>query len=462
MVGAEVRRYASDRRGLALNVFLGIGGGFFGSLAETMLLPTLVLAFFVAPLTGSYATVGLVPAIGIGVWLLARLPAAILVNSRRRKLPWAIGASLIKAAALALLAAVCFRADQTSTEPLLRSFFICYVAYSLASGFGSVPVAAVISKAVPHEARGMFFQQRALWGGLSGLVAGLVVVQLLGPAAPAFPQNFGVLFLAATVTQLAATFFLATIREPLRIAEPQTSLPAQALRGTPEALADPNFRRFLLFRLFLSSSAIVDPFLIIFAASALGVPSSAVGWYVIAFVAGRVLSLPFWAALAHRHGERACLQVAALVRLVPPLLALMLPILASSSRLNERIGNAATLQAVFGVAYLALGMSLAGQSRGNYGYLAEAAPDRSRAAYAALTNALLAVVAFTPIAGGMLIERRGYDALLLTATGLGLLAVFASGALTDTHVRTRPTAQAWRLRRGGGNGRERAVSRTRF
>jgi MFS family permease len=439
---------------LALNVLLGIAGGAFASLAETMLLPTLVLAFFVAPLTSSYATVGLVPAIGIGLWLLARLPAAILVAPQRRKLPWAIAASLVKAAALALLAAVCFRADATSTDPLLRSFLICYVAYSVAAGFGSVPIAAVIGKAIPHEARGFFFQQRILWGGVSGLVAGLVVVQLLGPAAPQFPQNFGILFLAATVTQLAATFFIATIREPLRIAEPRASLPTLALRGIPQALADPNYRRFLLFRVLLSSSSLVDPFLIIFAASALGVPGSAVGWFVIAFVAGRLLTLPLFAALAHRHGERACLQVAALLRLVPPLVALVLPYLVSSPQFSRWFSNPVTLPALFGIAYIALGATLAGQSRGNFGYLAEVAPERSRAAYAAITNAVTAIVAFVPIVGGIVIERRGYDALLLTASGLALLAVFASGALTDTHVRTRRTAQAWRLRRGNGAPRE--------
>lgn len=460
MVGAEVRRYSSDRRGLTMNVFLGIAGGAFGSLAETLILPTLVLAFFVAPLTGSYATVGLVPAIGIGLWLLARFPALVLVSPQRRKLPWAIGASLVKAAALALLAIVCFRADAGSAEPLLRSFLICYVAYSVASGFASVPIAAVVGKAMPHDARGLFFQQRMLWGGVAGVVAGLVIVQLLGPSAPSFPQNFGVLFLAATVTQLATTFFIATIREPLRIAEPRTLLPGQVLRGIPEALADPNYRRFLLFRVLLSSSALVDPFLIIFAASTLGVTGGTVGWYVIAFIAGRILSLPLWVALAHRHGERACLQVAALVRIIPPLVALILPFLVSSPQFNRWFTNPSTVPTVFGIAYVALGVTLAGQARSNFGYLAEAAPERSRIAYAAITNTVLAIVAFAPILGGMLIERRGYDALLLTSTGLGLLAVFASGALTDTHVRARRTAQAWRLRRSG-TPRESAVRGTR-
>jgi MFS family permease len=141
--------------------------------------------------------------------------------------------------------------------------------------------------------------------------------------------------------------------------------------------------------------------------------------------------------------------------------ALVLPFLVTSDPFSRWFANPVTLPALFGLAYVALGMTLAGQARGNFGYLAEVTPGRSRASYAAITNAVLAVVAFVPIVGGLIIERRGYDALLLTASGLALLAVFASGALTDAHVRTRRTAQAWRLRRGNDGPREPAVRTSR-
>ena len=42
---------------------------------------------------------------------------------------------------------------------------------------------------------------------------------------------------------------------------------------------------------------------------------------------------------------------------------------------------------------------------------------------------------------------RSETALFLIAALVCLVSVFASGVLTDTHVRTRPTAEAWRLRR---------------
>ncbi|HEU5434751.1 MAG TPA: hypothetical protein VFU81_23965, partial [Thermomicrobiales bacterium] len=266
MPGAEIRGYASDRRGLTLNVFLGVAGGALAALAETLLLPIVVLAFFVGQLTTSYEAVGFVPAIGIGLWAVGRIPASTLVAGQRRKQPWAVAASLIKATATALLAFVCFRVGpgdlSVAAGPLLRTFFICWVAYSLAGGFASIPVAALVAKAIPDEARAVFYRQRGLWTGVAGLLAGLVVAQLFRVGGPAFPRNYALLFLAATICQLAAIFFLLTLKEPLRVAPGRSLAPGIVARAVPDALADPNFRRFIVFRALLSAAAVVDPFLV--------------------------------------------------------------------------------------------------------------------------------------------------------------------------------------------------------
>lgn len=447
MVGAEIRRYASDRRGQALNVFLGIAGGALGSLAETLLLPTIVLTFFVGQLTDSYVVVGLVPAVGVGCWLLARIPATIFVAPQRRKLPWAIGAALVRAASTALLAAVCFRATEGAEPQLLRSFFICYVAYSLASGFTGVPIAYVVAKAIPHDARPFFFRQRTVWSGVMGLVAGLVLVQLLGEAGPRFPRDYALLFLAATVCQTATAFFIATLREPIRISDSQRGSLNSVLGSLPQAIADANFRRFLSFRVLFAVASLSDPFLVIFAASELALPASYVGAYVMALVGGMLASSPLWLSVERRSGYRGVLQLSALIRLVAPLLALMLPFLARSDIYQENVTSDTVLPVLFSLAFVAIGVSLGGQSRASTTYLSEIAPGRRRESFGSITNGALAVSAMAPLLSGWIVERRDFPTLFIAAILIGLLAVFVSGALTDTHVRTRPNATAWRLRR---------------
>ena len=72
MAGAELRRGSSDGRGLTLNAFLAVAAEALGGAIDVLLLPSLVLAFFVAELTPSYTTIGLVPAIASGFWRCRR------------------------------------------------------------------------------------------------------------------------------------------------------------------------------------------------------------------------------------------------------------------------------------------------------------------------------------------------------------------------------------------------------
>ena len=180
-----------------------------------MLLPSLILAFFVAELTPSYPTIGLVPAIAVGFWTLARFPGHVLTMGRRRKQPWAFGAAIARAGAVAVLALVVSRTGPDgltgSARPLLATFFLCLTVYSLAGGFGSVPGAALLGHAVSGQAWAAFSRQRSIWSALLSVAGALVVMRLLGSNAVPFPGNYGRLFLAATVCLIAVAVITVTI-----------------------------------------------------------------------------------------------------------------------------------------------------------------------------------------------------------------------------------------------------------
>jgi MFS family permease len=55
---------------------------------------------------------------------------------------------------------------------------------------------------------------------------------------------------------------------------------------------------------------------------------------------------------------------------------------------------------------------------------------------------MLAIVAFSPVLGGMLIERFGYEVLFGVAAAVGLATVFAGGWLTETASRVRERQDA--------------------
>jgi hypothetical protein len=438
--GSELRHYSSDRRGMALNSILGVAAESATTAAEVMLLPSVILAFFVAELTPSYATIGLVPAIAIGFWTLGRLPAHLLSQSRRRQQPWAFASAIVRAAALGVLAVITSRIDPSSlsqsARPLILTVFLCLIAFSLAGGFGSLAGGALLQSSIATESWGSFVRRRAGWSALLAILAAVVVARLLGAGGLPFPGDYGRLFLVATICLVIVAVLTAAMREP------RTAVSALSATNTPprtwrQLLQDSRYRRFLLFRVLLSSTAAIDPFLFLYAITRLGAPVTKIGDYVILGVLGWVLSAPVWFWVERRSGARTLLQSAAVVRLIAPAVALATPPLASIGLIRERLPDATALTTVYGAAFFVIGAALAAQSRGNYDYLAALAPHAVLPAFTGLTNAVLALVAFAPVAGGILIERFSYEALFGVAAAVGLLTVFTGGWLAETPSRAR-------------------------
>ncbi len=440
MPGVELHRDSSSTRGLTLNSILGIGSESVGAMAEVLLLPSLILAFFVAELTPSYVTIGLAPAVAISLWTLARVPARLLTASRRRQQPWAFGAALIRAGAVAVLAIVTIRIDPAgltqSGRPLLLTFFLCLMVFTLAAGFGSVPTEALLRSTIRGEEWAVFVRRRSIATLLLCVVAALIVYRLLGASALGFPGNYGRLFLAATVCLIAAAMFVAATREP--------SLPAATYGPallSPRALIKPlddyRFRRFLLFRVLLSLTTAIDPFLFLYAVTRLGVPATAIGGYAIAGVLGWVAAAPIWIVLERRRGPRAVLQSGAVLRLIAPAFALVLPQIAGVAQFRARFPDNSLTVALFGLGFVAIGAALAAQARGNGVYLDALSPRTLAPAYSGLSNGVLAAVAFAPVLGGFLLQRTSFEILFGLVIAIGLAAVFAGGALINVSTRFR-------------------------
>jgi MFS family permease len=214
-----------------------------------------------------------------------------------------------------------------------------------------------------------------------------------------------------------------------------------------DAIVDPALRRFLWVRVALSATAIADPFYVVYGLRELAVEPAAIGGFLAALVAARMLTTPLWTAVVRRHGSRTVLQLTGLVRLLVPLIAVLLPYLAETDAYRNRVDDDRITAALFGLTFVAYGIALAGQGVGNFTYLVNAiAPARQANAFAA-TNVALGLVALLPLLGALVVERTSFETLFLVATVASLTGVFLSGALPDPDVRVRTAATAWRLRR---------------
>ena len=453
MAGVEIRRYSQDRRGQASNFLIVVAAAALTVVSDTLLLPALILAAFVAGLTESLLVVGAVPAIGAVCWFLAQLLAAPVIASYGRKLPWATGATLVRAAALILLAYVVNRADRVSTDELLRSVLICFAAYSFASGFAVTAGTSVFTRAVPTQHQPLFFRLAQLAAAAAAVIAGVLGARVLGSDGPGYPDNYSRLFLAAAVAAGGVVLLQLLTREPGRIpasARGEGIGSAGAVRGSGlPALADATFRRFLFFRIALGLAAIADPFFILYAQRELGIAATSLGWFLLALVAARIVSAPFWAWMSRVHGTRASLQAAGMLRVLPPLVAISLPYLIDTDLWRDRITEPNAVPIAFALVFIAMGVALGGLQTASFGYLVESLPAAGRAGAIGLTNLILALVSVVPIIGGLILRESGadYERLFLVGGGLALLATLASGLLAPARARPRRAATSWRLRR---------------
>jgi len=428
--------FAEPRRAPLASV-IGLLASALNVLAEVMLLPSLILAFFAAELTPSYPLIGLVPALAASLWTVARVPSHLLIIKPGRQQQWAFASALVQAGAIGVLAFAAMRTNPSvllqSGRPLLLTFFLCLIVYTVAGGLGSVPAAALMRAAISPEQRTDFSLRRVLTGLAASILGALLAMRLLGVGSPAFPGNYGRLFLVAAIILVVLAILTALQRPSPNIAARQ---PAFAPRTLLRPLADGRYVRYLAFRLLLAATAAGDPFIFLYAVIRLGIPASSIGIFILAGVLGWVVSTPLWIWLERKAQPRTVLQAAAVLRLIAPALALLLPQLLTVEQFQSRFGSNAPAF-VFAVGFVAIGAALAALARSGPAYLAPLAPRHLSASYSALTSGLLALAAFAPVAGGLIIQRFSYEALFVATILVGLAGVLSSGWLAEVIVTTR-------------------------
>jgi MFS family permease len=426
----------------SLNWPLALTAGVLIALAEFLLHPTIVLVFFASELTDSLRTIGLVVTVGLLGWYVPQLISPWLEKSTSRQMPWALGASLVRAASVIFLAYVGYRSDITDEERL-RSFFICYVAYCVASGFAQAPVNELIARSIHGEQLSRLLSQRNLWSGILAIGAGFVARASLGENGPEFPRNVTLLFIAAAAAISGATFFLARIREPQSFQRVNT---APRLADFFAVLRDSAFRRFALFGIVAAAATIADPFYVVYARQEFGLPASMIGTFLIVFAVGALFSSPIWTAIARVGGARASIQTATAIRVIAPLVVLFLPYALDTDLYRDHVDNERVVYYILAVPFAVHGMTLRGLVNGNFRYVMDIAVPERRVAYQILALTPLLAAAAAPIAGAWVAGRWGFERLFVVAVFVGFIAILSGGLLANTNMRVSTTARAWRLR----------------
>lgn len=442
MTGVEVRQASDQPPAWGTNFYASVVGNVFACLASTLLHPLVVLPVFIAQVTESLYAVALVPVIGAVAWFAAVPIGQVIADDPNRRY-WLIGMGTLRAVLVAMLAFIAERSDDLSSGRLVVAFLIGLAAFAVAQGIVATMTSAATRRALTSTAPGPSFVVRRLLGGLAALVGALLIARVLSEDGPTFPSNFALIFVVAAICFAITVFFMSMSR--LRDPGPETTGQSSRFVG---AWASSSFRRFALFRLVLGGSALLDPFIALYAVQQLSASARTIGWLLALFILGGLISRPLWSAITERAGARVAFQLMAIARMVVGILALAVPQLIKTDLWTERVdaGQAAAL--TFGASLFFVGATQTGLRAVGTDYVTQIAPAEQPNGFLAAARFVATVAALSPLLGAWIIDRTGeYRDAFLVATGFSLVAVLLSGLLTQSVIRPRPVAGAWRLRR---------------
>lgn len=379
-----------------------------------------VIPGFITALTGSSVLLGLAPTVfqlGLG---LPQLAAAAYLHARPRKMPFLIGASILRNVPFFVLAGVAW--TRPAEPVLLGTFFVCYLVFALGMGLESVAWMDIFAKVFTDRDRIRVLAAARTIAGPLAIGAGLIVARVLGVPGR-FPRDFALLFFIAGCFMTLALFTFMGVREPVEDhAVPAAGAGNVFARGRVAWRADPNFQRYIAARVAFSAVFVAIPFFFRFARDINGVEEAAIGYFIAASMVGQIAANLVWGFVGARFGSKRVVQAVLGLGIALPCYVLLTPFLPKEA---------------FLAVYVATGVIVAGDMLGWMNLLLAIAPPESRPLYVSLQGLLLVPANLLPLAAGAALQFVPY-----TQFFIAIALAFAASLWLVGRVRQHPVARA--------------------
>jgi len=402
-------------------VVIVLDAAFFGG-ALAFVDPVAVLPVLLSQLTDSEVIVGLMSTLQRAGWLVPQLIATSFVLHRPRRKPFVLYPVLIGRAPFLLLA-FAFSTAWGAARPqmLLASLIAVWGFFFFLDGLVGVPWHDICARTIPPRLRGRFFGSIQLVGGIIAVGAGAVVQRVLADPSVPFPFNYGRLFVLLFVFMAISTAFVALIREP---PDPPTAGARSLLgllRDIPATLREhARLKRLIVAQVLCGVGGLAMPFYAVYADLRLGLPPAVGGIFVWAAIIGSLSASMVWAHLSDHRGSTSVIRGAAVVMLLVPLTALLIP------PIVRILGAAEGMAYCYAAVFLLNGAVWGGTWIGFTNYVLEIAPDDLRPLFLGLQATLSVPSVVAPLLGGILLKVLSFEALFaIVAAGSVLALIYA-------------------------------------
>lgn len=405
----------SSCRHMPVNFFSYLTANVLTKIADELSSARLVLPWLLGSLGAPAVFVSmLVPVREAGVLLPQMLVAAYIRRLARRKYMWMLGAAL-SAAMLLLIALV---APMVSGATAGWVILGAIVLYSLARGICSVAAKDVLGKTVSKTRRGALMGYATSIAGAATLLVGLGV-ETAGRDIESMQLLAGFI-LAATCLWLGAIVLFGNIREAAGATEGGGNAISVAVESLGLLKTDRDFRRFVLMRSSLLSTALVIPFVVLLLQQS-SQTTLGLGLLIIASGLADIVASPVWGRLSDRS-SRLVMAIGAL----------------SSGLCCLFIGFAATFysewleSAFFGaLCFFLIAMSHSGVRLGRKVYLVDMATVDTRSSYVAVSNTVVGIAILVAGSIGFLADIWGTSAVIVVLGVIACLAAVQAYTLRD-------------------------------
>ncbi len=291
--------------------------------------------------------------------------------------------------------------------------------FSLARGLCSVASKDVTGKTIPKTRRGRLTGYSAAVSGVLTLIMGFALVGWVGQDAS--PLLFAVLLGFGAALWLIAGGIFSRIAEVPGSTEGGGNALTEALKRLDILRTDAPFRRFVIVRALLISTALSGPYYMMLAYQS-GGGGELLGFFVLASGFASALSSAFWGRYADRS-SRTVLMIAS-------------SIAAALGFILFTLDFCGVLQAGFAwiipIAFFALSIAHSGVRIGRKTYILDLAGGTKRTDYVAVSNTVIGAILLVSSSLGLLTPWLGASGMLLLFSIFSLTGVILGARLPET------------------------------
>ncbi|MEN8193264.1 MAG: MFS transporter [Bacteroidota bacterium] len=391
------------------NFFAFIWHAFWLALAQTFADKNTVLPGLILLAGGSQFEIGLLTSIMIGIPLISQLLFASYLTKKPLKKYFLLFGIYVRVFAFIGVVISLSSLESSSPQLIIYSVFAWMFLFSISGAFAGVSYTDILGKSISGETRKRFFVSRQFLSSIGVLISALVVRFILRQLE--YPQNYIIMFSAASALLFIATFGFLMIKErPSEIKKGSENF-IHILKSIPSIIKnDSNLRNLVISVNLLAISFTLIPFYISLVKTNYSLDETTIGNFLLFQIIGMIISNLFWMRITKSKGFKGIFKMTIILYALLPIVALIF---------SEFIPIE-----YFGVVFLVVGASISAYKISGESILIEISNENNRPLYSGIYGTFNLTMVIFPLIIGLLLAKLGFYPIFILSSLLTISALF--------------------------------------